>query len=214
MGTYGLLYKKILLGYCQKLVSKNIYHFFLAAYADRKWDIASRRQVLWLEFSNIFEVWQRFSRITYMMGIYGLPYVKVLLGYCQKLVSNVIYHFFSCQLTRIENGTSCRQVFMAGKCHLRDFFLARHSICVTSIWATFCLCAISISRPPSCATFQLRDISVARQPSWATFQLTDISTARYSICATSHLRDFSIERHAYARQPICATFFPHVYAPF
>jgi len=43
---------------------------------------------------NISEVWRRFSRITDLMGIYSLPYVKELLGHCQKLVSKVIYHSF------------------------------------------------------------------------------------------------------------------------
>jgi len=69
-----------------------------------------------------------------------------------------------------------------GKCHLHDFFLARHLF----------------ARPPSCATFQLRDISTSR--CCATSQLRDFSTARHPICGTFHLRDFSM-----ARYPICAT---------
>jgi len=99
--------------------------------------------------------------------------------------------------TNLALRASTRAALVAGqgKCHLRDFFLARHPICASSIWATFYLRDISIARPPSCATFQLRDthlrdIPVARHPSCATFQLRDISFARHPSCATTHLRDF------------------------
>jgi len=91
-------------------------------------------------------------------------------------------------------------LLQSGKCHLRDFFLARHPFERHFICATFQLRDLPAARRSNCATFQLRDIPSARHPSCATFQLRDISTARYFICATSQLRD-----NPFARLFNCAT---------
>ena len=190
--------------------------FFLAAYADRKWDIASRRQVLWLEFSNIFEVWRRFSRITYMMCIYGLPYMKVLLGVLPKtgLKRYLPFFFLSAYADRKWNIVSpslhggempFARLFSSATFNLRDIHLSDILFVRHFNFATSQLRDVPVAWHFSCATTQLGDISIDRHFNCATFQLRDISTARYSICATYQLRDIPFARLFNCATCICAT---------
>jgi len=165
--------------------------FSLVAYADRTRNIASRRQVSWLGFFNILQVWRRFSRITDFMSICGLLHVKVLTWHCQKPASKVIYHFFLvAYVDRKWNIASRRQVLWL-RSYSKIFQVRRgNGICATFFQRDDVLLAWHpFERHFICAPFPLRDLPVARRSNCATFQLRYIPSAR---------------------QPVCATFFPHV----
>ena len=130
--------------------------FSLVAYADRTRNIASRRQVTWLGFLNILQVWRRFSRITDFMSICGLLHMKVLTWHCRKPVSNVCSHHL-------------RDIFF-----LRDIPSARH----------FNRCDIPFSRLFRCATSHLQENPVAPHFSCVISHLRDLSSAWQPILAT------------------------------
>jgi len=151
------------------------------------------------------------------MGIYGLAYVKVLMRCCQKLVSEVIYHFFPGGLRGshtehsvaspglmagiFEYFTSLTKIFSNYGFHEHMWLITYESThmalpetglkCVFTSFARH----FFFARYPICATFQS-----VRHPIFATFQMRDIPSARKSSCTTFQLRDIPS-----ARLIICVT---------